>query len=76
MTTGRRPDEPDASERTGDSKRKLAMWLAVLTLILTILLVVFFTWWQWEGEDDPEEDLLRYELMEGSAYVMADRLVA
>lgn len=74
--TGQRPDEPHAAERTGDSKRKLAMWLAVLALVLTILMVMFFTWWQREGEETEDEDVTRYELVESSAFGLTDRLVA
>lgn len=68
MTTGRHPDEPEAREQTGDSKRSLAMWLAMLALVLTILLIVFFTWWQREGEETDEEDVTRLELVQASAF--------
>ena len=68
MTTGQHSEHTEARDRTGDSKRKLAMWLAVLALVLTILMVVFFTWWQREGEQTEDKDVMRYELVERPLY--------
>jgi flagellar basal body-associated protein FliL len=64
MTIPRNPDRPEARDRTGDSKRSLLIWLAVLALILTILMVVIFTWWQREGEQTEEDDVTHREMVE------------
>jgi hypothetical protein len=63
MTTGNRPDDRHLRDTTDESKRKLAMWLAGLALVLVILLIVFFTWWSREGEETEDEDVLQIELV-------------
>jgi hypothetical protein len=69
MTSGQNPDDRHLSDTTDDSKRKLAIWLAGLTLVLVILLVVFFTWWSREGEETEDEDVMRIELIRQASTV-------
>lgn len=75
MTTGRHPDDLEAREKTGETKRSLAVWLAVLALVLTILLIVFFTWWEREGDETDDEDVTRIELVRGAS-VSGDYLLS
>ena len=71
MTTGQHPEDHGVRDSTGDSKPKLAMWLAILTLVLVILLIVFFAWWNREGEETDPEDVTRIELVDLAWYQMA-----
>lgn len=64
MTTGNRPEDRHLSETTGESKRSLATWLAVLAAVLVVLLIIFFWWWSREGEETDDEDVTRIELVE------------
>jgi hypothetical protein len=65
MTSGQSPESRDQREPVDPegSKRKLAITLAVLALILTILIVVIFGWWQREGEDTDEDAFTLWTLV-------------
>lgn len=65
MTSGQPPErrnDPDAA-RPDDAKRKLAITLAVLALVLTVLLIVIFGWWQREGEETDEDPVSLWTLV-------------
>ena len=63
MTSGQHPEDRHLRDTTEEPKRKLALWLAGLTLLLVILMIVFFTWWSREGEETEDEDVMQIELI-------------
>ena len=76
MTTGNRPEDRHLSDTTGESKRSLATWLAVLAAILVVLLIIFFWWWSREGEETDDEDVTRIEIVEQARFTNEYLLVA
>lgn len=76
MTTGNQHEDDHLRDTTGESKRSLATWLAVLAAILVILFIIFFWWWEREGEDTDELEMTRVELVEQARYSTEYLLVA